>query len=101
VLPQLKAVPPLGIILITTLSDFFVKQYIKKDIFTTMRSLSGTVFMAVVGWILIRYLPTKTFLLNNFALVLLMLIPINLFIGKFADLKIKDYIRFHSLLKND
>ena len=98
ILPNIATIPPLGIILITTLSDFFVKKYIKRGFTATMRSVFGSVSIAILSWIGIRYINNTEFLIKNFVLILILLIPINLIIGRFSGLKIKDFIRFRDIL---
>ncbi len=98
ILPQITAVPPLGIVLITTLSDFFIKQYIKKGTASTIRALTGAVSIATIAWAIIRFFPKQDLIINNAGLILLSLIPINLLIGQFSGLKLKDFIRFKNLI---
>ncbi len=93
---QIATIPPLGVILIATLSDFFVKEYIKKDFLTTIRSLLETIIIAIVGWMLLRSQELQEFLLQNIWIHLPILL-LNLFIGQYKELRIKDLFRFKKI----
>jgi hypothetical protein len=93
---QIATLPPLGIILIVALSDFFVKEYIKKDLLTTVRSLSETIIVAIAGWFLLKSQPLQQFLIHNIW-IFIPLILINLFIGKYKELRFKDLFRFRRI----
>ncbi len=93
---QIATIPPLGVILIATLSDFFVKEYIKKDFLTTIRSLLETIIIAIVGWMLLRSQELQQFLLQNIWIHLPILL-LNLFIGQYKELRFKDLFRFKKI----
>lgn len=90
---QIATVPPLGIILIATLSDFFVKEYVKKDFLTTIRSLIETIIIGIAGWALLKSVELQQFLINNLWIHIPILL-LNLFIGQYKDLRIKEFFRF-------
>jgi hypothetical protein len=90
---QIATLPPLGIILIVALADFFVKEYIKRDLLTTIRSLVETIIIAIAGWFLLKSLPLQQFLIHNIW-ISIPLILVNLFIGKYKELRFKDLFRF-------
>ncbi len=96
---QIATVPPLGIILIATLSDFFVKEYVKKDFLTTIRSLTETIVMGVTGWFLLQSHNVQQFLLNNLWIHIPILL-LNIFIGQYKELRIKDFFRFKKIVKD-
>ncbi len=93
---QIATLPPLGIILIVTLSDFFVKEYIKKDFLTTIRSLLETIIIAIIGWALLRSQNIQQFVLNNIWINLPILL-LNLLIGQYKELRLKDLFRFKKI----
>ncbi len=93
---QIASVPPLGIILIATLSDFFVKEYIKKDFLTTIRSLIETIVIAVIGWILLKSENLQQFLIGNIWIMLPILL-LNILIGQYKELRLKDLFRFKKI----
>jgi hypothetical protein len=100
-IPSVSAVQPLGIILITGLADFFVKQYIKRDLYTTLRALGGTIVISIIGWMSIRWVPFQHFVSRNFIWIFITLVPLNLVIGKYTGLRWKDFIRFKDFLTNE
>jgi hypothetical protein len=95
-----ESLPTLSIILIVTLSDFFIKQYVKKDLMTSVRSLSETIAIAVIGWGLLRMPVVREFVLDNLWLQPLLLI-LNLSLGKYTGLRLKEFFRFKKVLSKD
>ncbi len=93
---EISTIPPLGVILIITLSDFFVKQYIKKDFLTTMRSLLETILIACAGWALLTLQGLHQFLINN-VWVLIPLLVLNFLIGKYKAFSLKEIFRFKKI----
>ena len=97
----LKQVTPLGLVLIATLSDFFIKQYVKKSLLTTMRSLIETIVIAVVGWWL---LSLRNGAFGDFVMTQIWIYPViiifNIIIGQFVGLRLKDFSRFKRVWQN-
>jgi hypothetical protein len=93
---QIATVPPLGIILIAALSDFFVKEYVKKDFLTTIRSLIETIIIGVTGWFLLQSQSLQQFLVQNIWINIPILL-LNLFIGQYKELRVKDLFRFKKI----
>jgi hypothetical protein len=93
---QIATVPPLGIILIAALSDFFVKEYVKKDFLTTIRSLIETIIIGVTGWFLLQSQSLQQFLVQNIWINIPILL-LNLFIGQYKELRVKDFFRFKKI----
>ncbi len=93
---QIATIPPLGIILIAALSDFFVKEYVKKDFLTTIRSLIETIIIAIIGWMLLKSETLQQFLIQNIWIMLPILL-INLFVGQYKELRFKDFFRFKKI----
>lgn len=96
---DVTTVHPLSVILITTLSYFFIKQQVKKNFTTTLRSLIETVIIGMVGWSLMRYKRFPEFLINNLW-YLPVLIGINLLIGVYTGKRFKELFRFKKLMKD-
>jgi len=90
-------VNPIAIVLIATLSDFVLKTYDKKDLFSTILAFVETMAVSLLGWLIIRYDIVSTFLLNNLW-ILLVLLPINFLIGKASNLRFMDLFRFKQIL---
>ena len=99
-LENMANIPPLAFISIAALSDFFIKQYVKKSLAGSILTLTGTVFVAVVGWFVITREIISEYMVNNLW-VLPLLTLINLVLGQFAGLRIKDYFRFKLSNRDD
>lgn len=99
-LENMANIPPLAFISIAALSDFFIKQYVKKSLAGSILTLTGTVFVAVVGWFVITREIISEYMVNNLW-VLPLLTLINLLLGQFAGLRIKDYFRFKLSNRDD
>ncbi len=96
----ISTIPPLGVILIITLSDFFIKQYIKRDLLTTLRSLTETILIAGIGWFLLTIRELHIFLIGNIW-ILVPLLVINLLVGKYKELNIKEIFRFKKIFSDE
>ena len=97
-LENISNVPALALISIAGLSDFFIKQFVQKSLKTSMTTLVSTVIVASVGWFIITRDYVSNYVINNLW-ILPLLIFVNLLIGQFKGLRIKDYFRFKSVLK--
>lgn len=92
-LTNMSNISPLAFISIAALSDFFIKQYDKKSLKGSALILFGTILVAVVGWFVISRDLISDYVLNNLWIIPL-LVVINIFLGMFKGLRIKDYFRF-------
>ncbi len=97
---DVKTLPPLGIILITTLSDFFIKQYVKNSLLSSLRSLIETVFIGFIGWLILKSASLQDFVMNNLWLQPIIIV-INLVLGKYTGMRLKEILRFKHILGND
>ncbi len=91
---------PLAFISIAALSDFFIKQYLKKSLQGSLITLFGTIFVAVIGWFVITREIISEYMLNNLWILPLLTI-LNILIGRFTGLRLKDYLRFRITAKDD
>jgi hypothetical protein len=96
-LDNMSQIPPLAVISITALSDFFIKTYVRKRVKTSLMILAATVSISALGWFVITRDTISTYIINNLWIVPL-LVLINLLIGQFKGLRIKDFLRFKSIL---
>lgn len=96
---NINGLNPLAIISIAALSDFFIKQYVKKNFNTTVRSLVETIITSVIGIALLRSQLVQEFVFNNLWIPILLII-INVGIGQFTGLKITDYLRFSEVISS-
>lgn len=97
---SVAALPPLGILLIVALSDFFIKQYVKSGLSVSIRSLGETIIVAVAGWGLLRSESLQNFVLYNIWIQPIILM-FNLLLGKYTGFRLKDVLRFRALLSRD
>lgn len=92
-LENMSNIPPLAFICIAALSDFFIKQYVKKSLKSSFMTLFGTIFIAIIGWFIISRELISGYVLNNLWIIPLLVI-VNILLGMFRGLRIKDYFRF-------
>ncbi len=97
-LENISNVPALALISIACLSDFFIKQFVQKSLKTSSMILGSTLLVAAVGWFIITRDYISDYVINNLW-ILLLLIAINLLVGQFKGLRLKDYFRFRSVVK--
>jgi len=99
-LENLSNIPPLAFICIATLSDFFIKQYVKKSFKGSIFTLVETILVAIVGWFVITRNFVSEYVLNNLW-VIPMLVIINILLGMIKTLRLKDLFRFRLINKED
>lgn len=99
-LENMSTIPPLAFICIAALSDFFIKQYVKKSLKSSFLTLFGTIFIAIIGWFIISRELISEYVLNNLWIIPLLVI-VNILLGMFRGLRIKDYFRFRLTSRED
>ena len=99
-LENMSNIPPLAFISIAALSDFFIKQYVQKSLKSSVMTLLGTILVAIVGWFVITRSMVSNFVLNNLWVIPLLAV-LNVLLGMFKGLRIKDYFRFRLIGKDD
>ena len=99
-LENMSNIPPLAFICIATLSDFFIRQYIKKSIKTSVVTLLGTILVAIAGWFVITRDIISNYILNNLWIIPLLTL-FNILLGTFKGLRIKDLFRFRFTTRED
>ena len=99
-LENMSNIPPLAFISIAALSDFFTKQYVKKSLQSSVMTLLTTILVAVFGWFVITREIISGYFLNNLWLIPLLAV-VNILIGMFKGLRIKDYFRFRFTGRDD
>lgn len=92
-LENMSNIPPLAFISIAALSDFFIKQYIKKSPTSSLMTMLSTIIVAICGWFVITRELISSFVLNNLWIIPLLAI-LNILLGMFKGLRVKDYFRF-------
>ena len=99
-LENMSNIPPLAFISIAALSDFFIKQFVKKSLKSSLMTLLGTILVAIAGWFVITRDVISNYILMNLWIVPLLAI-INIFIGMYKGLRMKEYLRFSFTGKED
>lgn len=99
-LDNMSNIPSLAFISIAALSDFFIKQYIQKSLKSSTMTLIGTILVAIVGWFVITRDIISDFVLNNLWIIPLLAF-VNILLGTFKGLRVKDYFRFRFKDKED
>ncbi|WKZ31421.1 MAG: 7TM domain-containing protein [Candidatus Dojkabacteria bacterium] len=97
---NVATIPPLGVILIVTLSDFFIKQYVKKDLGSSLRAVAETVVIGIAGWALLRLPFLQVFILDNLWLQPILL-GVNIALGKYTGVRFKELFRFQRVIKDE
>jgi len=98
-LENMPYISGLAVISIAAISDFFIKQYVKKSFKTSVLILFSTVAIAALGWFVITRDVVTNYMLNNLWIVPI-LIALNILVGQFTGLRIKDLFRFKSVISN-
>ncbi len=98
-LENMSNISGIAVISIAALSDFFIKQYVKKSFKSSFLVLFGTVAVATLGWFVITRDTISMYFLNNLWIVPI-LIVVNILIGQFTGLRIKDLFRFKSVIQS-
>ena len=99
-LENMSNIPPLAFICIAALSDFFIKQYVKKSFKSSIITLLETILVAIVGWFVITRSLISDYVLNNLW-VIPMLVIVNILLGMYKGLRFKDLFRFRLINKED
>jgi hypothetical protein len=98
-LDNLQNIPALAMISIAALGDFFTKQYVKKSLKSSLMILFSTVAISTIGWYVITRNVISEYLINNLWIIPV-LILVNIVVGQFKGLRIKDLLRFGSIVRS-
>ena len=98
-LDNMENIPPLATISIAVLGEFFTKQYVKKSFKSSILILLSTITISAIGWFVITRDVISTYLFNNLWIIPV-LILLNILIGQFKGLRIKDFFRFRSAVRS-
>lgn len=89
-------IDPFPLILIIALGESFITKSFKKGFQAGIGITVETVLLAIMGFLLIELKPLQDFLLQHPEIVLLT-IPINFLVGKYAGLRLRELIRFSDI----
>lgn len=87
------------ILLFILLSDRIVSLFLERDFVETVQTTVITLFLAVLGFLLLTWEQLRFFTLV-YPESILLLIPINIMIGRYFGLRMTEYIKFQPILKH-
>jgi hypothetical protein len=87
------------ILLFILLSDRIVSLFLERDLMETIQTTVITLFLAILGFLLLSWDQLRLFALLYPEFVLL-LIPINVLIGRYFGLRMTEYLKFQPILKH-
>lgn len=87
------------ILLFILLSDRIVSLFLERDFVETIQTTIITLFLAVLGFLLLTWQQLRFFILV-YPESILLLIPINIAIGRYFGLRMTEYIKFQPILKH-
>lgn len=87
-----------SIIMIATLSEVFISKLARKDLKETIVVSLQTLITALLSYIVISLPQSREVILNYTFVVIVVILIVNLYIGKFLGLRISEFWRFRELL---
>ena len=87
------------ILLFILLSDRIVTLFLEREFTETIQTTVITLFLAILGFLLLTWEQLRLFILL-YPEVILLLIPINIMIGRYFGLRVTEYIKFQPILKH-
>lgn len=85
------------LVLIASVSEKYVSILTRKKITATLILTTESLVQAIICYLIISIQPFIDFLIK-YPYIILVLYPINYFVGKFAGLRISEYFRFKKIL---
>ena len=89
----------LPILLFILLSDRIVTIFLERDFIETIQTTLITLFLAIFGFLLLTWNQLRFFTLI-YPEAILLLIPINIMIGRYFGLRMTEYIKFQPFIKH-
>lgn len=87
------------VLLLILLSDRVVTLFMERDLQETIQTTVITLFLGILGFLLLSWEALRNFVLL-YPEVILLLIPLNILIGRYFGLRITEYIKFQPILKH-
>jgi len=87
------------ILLYILLSDRIVTIFLERDFIETIQTTVITLFLAILGFLLLTWEQLRLFTLIYPEWILL-LIPLNIMIGRYFGLRVTEYIKFQPVLRH-
>ncbi len=88
------------ILIVILLAENFIEVLIGKNSIEALKMTGQTLVVAIFGFWLLNWRPLQGFVLLNPELVFLILLVINLIIGRYSGLRWLEYRRFRSIFKS-
>lgn len=92
------AVAIVPLIIMIVLSEKFIATQIEKNTRTAILVAAQTLLISLITYFIASW-PTLTLLLFAYPWLILLALPINFLIGRWTGLRLSEYYRFHSVLK--
>lgn len=87
------------VLLLILLSDRISSLFLERPLDEAIQTTAITLFLGLLGFLLLSWVQLRTFVLLYPELMLL-LIPINVMIGRYFGLRVLEYIKFQPVLKH-
>jgi hypothetical protein len=87
------------ILLFLLLSDRIVALFMERNLQETIQTTAVTLLLGILGFLLLSWEALRFFVLLYPELILL-LIPVNILIGRYFGLRVTEYIKFQPVLKH-
>lgn len=87
------------ILLFILLSDRIVTIFLERDFIETIQTTLITLILAILGFLLLTWDQLRIFVLV-YPESILLLIPINILIGRYFGLRMTEYIKFEPVIRN-
>lgn len=87
------------ILLFILLSDRIVSLFLERELIETLQTTIITLFLAILGFLLLTWEQLRLFALV-YPETILLLIPINIMIGRYFGLRMTEYIKFQPILRH-
>lgn len=87
------------VLLLILLSDRIVALFLERDLESAIQTTSITIFLGILGFLVLSWEQMRTFILL-YPEVMLLVIPVNIVIGRYFGLRILEYIKFQPVLKH-
>ncbi len=87
------------VLLLILLSDRIVTLFLERELEETIQTTVITLVLGILGFLLLSWEQLRTFILLYPEFILL-LVPINVMIGRYFGLRITEYLRFQPIFKH-
>ena len=96
---DVRSISIFPILLFILLSDRIMTIFLERDFIETIQTTIITLFLAILGFLLLTWTQLRFFVLV-YPESILLLIPINIMIGRYFGLRMMEYIRFQPILRH-